>query len=500
MTNDARNTAEGVCRSIKHFDNYTREHKLTPHRDMEVDASTESDLNALQIQKFLIAPTSSSVTKLYGLGIKSGKTQVYSKTTTPGASWLEAAGTSSTSSSSPDTANTHLLFVYYQKYIYGANDNGSGQYYIWRYGDIEGTATFAYNYYDLTGGSLVLPTANGLVHSKDDILYVPCGNKILSFNVSTPTVALTLPTKSTIVSICEYGNYLAIACNNVDGSSTVYLWDRDSTLTTLSEKMDWGTGSIKLIESIGGVLCGISSSSIDANTGIDYHVYFKYWSGSQVIVFEDFTCDSLPQIGTDKQKFNNLFYFLGEMVIKGVVNRGLWKIYKKADGRMTISFDRLPRNDAVLDGTTGELLGFYRWGDYVFIAYKVPSSGAYTIWRTATNATYTATSVIETTINPNMSDGDRIAKKQLQAVVLASEPLTSGQQLVLKYRVDNTTAGGGWTTIFTQTTTGTVVTEAIKAGSTEFTTGREYEFRIDSTGGAEPTELLYKYEIKPTLI
>jgi hypothetical protein len=61
--------------------------------------------------------------------------------------------------------------------------------------------------------------------------------------------------------------------------------------------------------------------------------------------------------------------------------------------------------------------------------------------------------------------------------------------------------GGSWRTIMTVTASGTTVGEAMcEADGNNFTAGREYEFDVESTGGAEFTALEYGYEILTTNI
>jgi hypothetical protein len=85
-----------------------------------------------------------------------------------------------------------------------------------------------------------------------------------------------------------------------------------------------------------------------------------------------------------------------------------------------------------------------------------------------------------------MPEDDMDRKKQLVFGGLSYEPLPSGAQVVLKYRVD----GGAWQTLFTETTTGKTVTEKIVSGLI----GRNLEFRDESTGGVVITGLRYRYD------
>ncbi len=67
----------------------------------------------------------------------------------------------------------------------------------------------------------------------------------------------------------------------------------------------------------------------------------------------------------------------------------------------------------------------------------------------------------------------------------------------MKYKVD----GGAYVTVFSQTAAGTVTTEMPVSGVTGgLTAGTELKFRIESTGGVEPTELKYSYETLDNLI
>lgn len=480
MTSDARTKRTDVARIIKHFDNYTFPSKLVPHRDMEVDAISESSLDTYRISKFALLNGT-----MYGSGVIGGgdaHTRVYKKLTDgdPTSVWSIGDGTNSSGSS----VATDVLFLGYRNYLYGSNTGG-----VWKYGDVTAGAGAAFVYNEYTTS---VPTGQGLVHSKDDIMYYPSNNLIIkNINISGSgvgfSVGLTLPTNSTITSICEYGNYLAIACDQVDGTSVVYLWDRDSSLATLSEKIDWGVGSLKLIEVVGGVLCGISQTSTSL-TSLMPKAMFKMWTGSTVVTFQEFVC-SLVTIKADKQKFNNLFYFLAEMAIDGTTLRGLWKIYKKPSGEMTISFDQLPQNDTAL--TANAMKGFIRWGDYTFISFLQASDSAYKIYRTNDQAVYTASSTYEFVIF-NLEDSSLM--KKLVGVTAMTEPLPAMGQIVLKYKKDEDSS---WTTIYTHTTDNSISHSAINIESTgaNLPEYKEIQFQIISTGGAVPTGLTFDSEI-----
>lgn len=496
MTNDPRDQRQGVFRLIKNFNNYTWQHKLSPHWDTAIDAVTESTLDTYKISRML-----SVSGLLFGMGkTTSGNfVQIYGKTTP---SDLTSAWTDNpfVAGASHDTGHTNtpdgLMFLSYQGYLFGSSSAG-----VWR---SNMNNTFEYNSYTTNK-----PTGQGLVHSKDDVMYFPSNNLIIkNTSAASPSysVALTLPTNSTIKSMCEYGNYLAIGCNQPDGTATVYLWNRDDSLATLSEKIDWGYGSFGFIESIGGALVGVTQTSTTVSSLMPRMVC-KYYNGSTVVTFQEFSCN-LITLWPFQQRWDNILYFIADATISGNRLVGAWKIVKDSNGNMSVSFDQAPRNDTALIVGSSSFYGFIRFGDYKFFAYEEPVNLGYTISRTVSSAAYIATSVVETTINPNQAEsgksgaGIRSSHKQLMAVNIMTAPLLSGQQIVLKYRVDsNDNAAAAWTTILTDSTVGSVAHERVlDASGTEFTSGREYEFRIESTGGAEPTELRYKIEPLQTLL
>ena len=111
--------------------------------------------------------------------------------------------------------------------------------------------------------------------------------------------------------------------------------------------------------------------------------------------------------------------------------------------------------------------------------------------KTDNQATYTATAIRETQINPWMVKEHKSKQKKFEAVSLSYAPLPADGQVVLKYKID----GGSYTTIFTETTDSALKTIRTinDSGGAVISDGREVEFRIESTGGVEITELAYDY-------
>ncbi len=495
VAQDPRDPAIGMARTVTNFDIVTDRHRAIPYYD-SVDGNSNQTND--QMQNWCIALGASSLYRLFGLGRQTAtsKVRVFEKNLTTGGSndlddnaWTETANNLGGNTLNMGTDTN--FFVYYARtgYIYGAHTGAN----IWRY-DPTGVAAFVDTHQALTYTKI----AQGLVHTQDDILYVPYDNKIATNNNGTWTVAaLTLPAEFYITSICEYGADLAIACAPLSGvgKSRVYVWDRNSALTTIKSNIEWGEGIIQVVEEIQGYLVGISYAN-DASRSIQ-RITFRYYSGSGgSIPFKDFRQKSgVMTLKQAKQKLNNRIFFMLTMSVNGTQREGVWSISKEPSGPFVIVHERTPNNDTLLT-TAGVLRSFFVVGDFMFIAY-VNAASTEVQSKTNDQASYTATSVIETIINPNMPPADKKEKKKLLSCGAMYDGLPSAGQAVVKARINNTNSGASYTTIFTETTDDAVKTEPVPvpSGGSYLTDGEEFEFQINSTGGAVPTFLIYKYSV-----
>src|SRR3990167_10474474 len=256
IINDPRIDDSRYSQLIKNFDAHTYPKKLVPYRSSE---SGDTAASTSKKQNFCVALRTGTTYSLYALGVKSGADTaevLYKNLTQASANDLidggwQATGAAAKYQSASGVTNFNL-FVYYAKVgrIFGAKAGTT----IWVY-DPAGSADFLE---DGTGNSRSITYTNiaqGLVHSKDDNLYIPYDNKIAkNDNGSWTAVALTLPSHFKITSISEYGNYLAVACSPLSGvgESIVYLWNRDETTTILSQSIPWGEGNLTVLEEIEG--------------------------------------------------------------------------------------------------------------------------------------------------------------------------------------------------------------------------------------------------------
>ena len=458
MTNDPREKDSRYSQLIKNFDAYTYKHKLVPYRD---SANGDSASATTHKVNFLIALGAASTYYLFGLGrtVAAEKPEVYVKTlSTSDAGGLAGATWASLTHGASALASPNWnLFVYYSKtgLIYGAAANK-----IWAC-DPTDVAAFDDDKTSTDGAGSGLAYTNmgqGLVHSKDNVLYIPYDNKIASVNNTTwNKTALTLPTHLFITSICEYGNYLAIACAPLAGigNSVVFLWDRDSSLATLSENINWGEGNLRILEELNGYLIGISYLGI---TNILPKVILKKYREGSLESFKEVVLDTSVfaslangHIPIVKQKYNNKLYFLMDMAISGVRHQGLWTIGMSDSGVMSLVHDMPANNDTAL--SSGTLQGFICVGDYKFIAYV--SSGAYAVAKIYDTSSFTLTTSIYESL---IQDGNANKTKKLLSAGIMTEPLPSAGKIVLKYKKDSDSS---FTKIFQNTTDNSIFHESL---------------------------------------
>lgn len=491
ITDDPRDT-RNVAQITTNFNALSNPYRLIPYRDSEAVNSGVGEL----FQNFCVALRTGTTYSLYALGVVSDASQVaevkYKNLTTGGSTDLSDAtwATTSNNASSAGAVNFNL-FVYYKKTgkIYGAR---AGQF-IWAYTASGGTA-WADGEADLTSFAHI---AQGIVHSKDDILYVPYDNKIAkNDNGSWTIAALTLPTHYVINSICEFGNYLAIGCAHVDGvsNSRVFLWDRDSSLTTLSDSIDWGGGALMILEEVDGVLIGISQKGGVASTGLGLNssasttdrIIFRRLQVSGAVKFKEIITgvSNSTQLPIAKRKVDNRLFFMMSTTLYGAVREGVWSVGRTPTGEFTLIHERTPKNDTAL--TSGALKNFYVAGDYVLQAFL--NNSTYEVTKTNDQSSYTATSIYETKV---LNEGDSSLQKKLIGITATFEALPTAGQVVVKYKKDEETS---FTTIFTESTDNAISHSAINIESTgvNLPEYKEITLRVESTGGAVITGLSYK--------
>lgn len=455
----------------KHFDIFSDPQKLTPYRDMSSDTndgSTSTGMKQYQVKDFVYSSTDS---KLYGLGqTAGGLTKIVYKADATTGNW-----TLPTSSEGNGAVQNGCL-VEYKDYLWGFQ----GTVQIFKWGLLSGTPSITN-----TAGTIgnITSVAQGVI-GKDDNLYLPYNNKLVRIT-SGGTVndaVLTLPTNLKITSLARFGNYLAIGCSPVstfNGKSVVFLWNYTST--DPQETIDWGDGELRILESIEGMLVGVTDRYLNNATGAGKGsmIVQTYSGGTPQVVKEIFTQTltgkSIPLSKTVK---NNRVFWAAKIMTNSAgteYNEGLWSYGRKnASYPYAITLDVIDENI-----NTSGIQSFGSAANYFFINHSANGS----IDKTSSTATYTFTSIYETEI---FDCTDVSITKQLLQFTIGTAPIPSGGSITAKLKVDD---DANWTTIGTFSTTGGVARDfmAIESTTAAFPTFGEIRFRIESVGGAELT-------------
>ena len=458
IANDLRIKLSNKFALTKHFDALTYPHKLVPHYKTESDKGIGK--TAL-ITKFLYAPwLSAGAYRLYGFGVVAGSTKakVYSYDLSSFGGW----GTPSKGESGLATRNTKVFF-YYKNYIYmWANDK------LIRF-DTTNSDNFNDNYQSIAFTNVAQPVH----HPSDDIAYFFSDNKVHSLNDTTflPAV-LTLPSDLKIVAGCPYGNYLAIACVSLRSfhqKSIVFLWDRDSSLATLTERIDFGEGEIIHIADLDNKLTAVMNYYLNSSLGLDKgKLLVKQAIGNKAKIINELNADdAVAEDGsiitnTDFLE-NDKLYFPASIPLNDDTRNGIWVL--DSNGNLTLDFVE----EEVDNATTKTYQGIFKTGNIWWIAHSADGS----INRSDDGAAYSATltSVYESLINGGNAKLNNRLTKKLKGVEVLTEPLPIAGRITLKYRKDDDIDGGDWTTIFTQ--------DVIIAGS--FVIGTKYRITVGGT-------------------
>jgi len=327
----------------------------------------------------------------------------------------------------------------------------------------------------------ITSVAQGLI-AKDDNLYLPYNNILVRVYPSgtVQDQALKLPTNFKITSITNYGNYMAIACAPVstfNGTSKVFLWNLTSI--DVQEAIDWGEGELRVLETIEGMLVGITDRYLNNSTGAGRGsmIIQAYSGGTPQVVKEVFTQaltgKTMPIAKATK---NNRVFFSAKIMTNSAGTEyveGIWSF-----GRKNTSYSYTLNCDIIDENvSTSGIQSFGTAANYFFVAHSLDGS----IDKTNDAATYTFTSVYESQI---FNFDDTESDKRLEKIDVSFRKLATGESLTVKYKVDGATS---WTTVGTFSTVGELSKSFlfIEATDTAFASGKEYQFRLESTGGLE---------------
>lgn len=350
-----------------------------------------------------------------------------------------------------------------------------------------------------------------VVHSQDNILYMASNKTVSKYDGTTFTAsAITLPYY--ISSMCEYGTYLAIACQAPEGG-LIYLWGRDTSLSTLQDVIKVDNGKLQIIENLDGYLTSVTETPYDPGGVIATSGSFKtitvrmYTGGSMKMVkktYLGYTENGSGQLLSHKKAIRD-----GSLIFSTGSNY-LMKFGLNKDGQYVLSRDAM----AITSSGSPNIIilrSFFVLGDYLFVSsYNTagsPSDGI--LYRNnglnGGGPEYFSTSYYTTTINPSMPISDRIKDKQLKkiAVQFYSGSISQGT-LTVKYSIDK---GATYTTLISEDFS----TRSIPAkyhrieadqdtSGDQFKTGIEFMFKIETTYQIDIASFWYEYAPTNSLI
>src|SRR3990167_4934183 len=327
----------------------------------------------------------------------------------------------------------------------------------------------------------ITSVAQGII-AKDDNGYIFYNNIVVRIYPSgtVQDQALKLPTNLKITSATNFGNYLAIACSSKDiynGVSKVFLWNLYSS--DVQEVIDWGEGELRVLDNVEGMLVGITDRYLNnaSGAGRGSMIVQGYSGGAPQVLKEVFT-EKLNGITMPNYKAvkNNRVFWVAKIMKNTagtLYDEGIWSFGRKnSQYAYALSLDYIDENV-----TTSGIQGFGSAGNFFFIAHSADGS----VDKINDTAVYTMTSLVETQI---LNFGSNELDKRLDSFKVSFRKMAAGESIVVKYKVDGATT---FTTIGTFDTDDALSHTFLReeANSVDFKSGREFLFRIESTGGAE---------------
>lgn len=469
------------------FDAFSSPRKLTPYRTMETESIDSGTLSNFAMSEVVIMKDAVN-TNIYALG-QAGAADLNAKFFQKSPA-MDISASFQAATNGEDTTNSVLrgTLTTYKSKLYCLKTDNTDTFLVQydHLGAATTTKADAGAATTLTGLTNISFGVRPFRHPMDDILYIAHGCTISKLNNTTLTRnVFTLPDDLYITSICDFGAYLFIMCSPVFGgsSSKAYLWNRDTSLTTATEVIDFGQGSAMVAENINGAVVVVMSNRIPTTNTVFNH-YTKlmvkvYAGGVPVTVYETTTTSETFNLYNFKAKHDNRVYFACSASLNGTALHQIWVCGKNGSGNWFVSPDRLVNNNTTL---TGSIQGFSIIGDYLWVGFNGDGS----FYRTRYSSATYPTATYESLINPDMPEGERSKKKKLEYVAV-SKASTSGA-LAVYVSVD----GGAYNQVIALPASGKLGQKETRLSTgSPFTDGYEYKFKIESTNGAEPTELRY---------
>lgn len=449
MTDDLRD-GRGV-QSLRHFD--VKRGSLTPYRSYQTTqigggTLAQAEISTLELVNGTVYGlgknfANSALPEIYDMG-QSGVNYQFTAHATFGATGAAAS-----------------VLGAYKNNFYGLWKGTN----VWR-GELDGTPV-PVDYQSLTYTNASVRPVH---HQGDDSLYFFTDNNISRLNDATwDGTVLTLPFD--IIAADEFDNFLAVASKDTNtGKNYVYFWDRDSSLVTVSAKIDLGRGTLCSLRNINGTLIAVKE---EGNPGIsladdcpELVVYAVTPTGAvemNRVSFPERTSGDKIVCGSAEYVNDNALYLSATLTDAGTNEMCILKVM--SDG--TVFIDQRFSNV-----TVGSIGSFVKFGN----TYVVTDVTNNTVINTATTAIYNESSLYESRVF-----GDAFTPLNFKGATVSFEKLPTAGIVTLKYKEPEDTT---WTTMGTQSDD-----NAKRLIVTQNTAGLPYtmtevQFRIESTGGA----------------
>ena len=484
LDEDIRSHSTNTFSDVTGFDTLTNKYTLIPYGESETEALASGAITDKQITDVIREGN--------GFIAMMGRNSAGTPTTVD--LLIKNSGTDISATNSSVTTVGGANFYQPNTLIFDTFD--SSYYYINTTGQVR--KIVAGTYIASSAGSLAftsswsgIPVPRPLLHPTSNVLYFAYGTNGLAKITAGAysNITLDFATNRLITSMTDYGAFVAFAVTPTyaGGQSKVLIWDQNTSRTAFSDSVDWGNGSIMILENIGGTLIGVSISDAQYASSTSYttskvkKLTIRALSGGRAVVVKELTVDSSFNLRNFKTKFGTKLYFGGDY------GSALYVVEKKEDGTVVVSKDRFINNGTAI--TT--LRGISLIGDYLFTMFDTIGQTG-NIFRTKVTSSYTNTSTFTTNINPKMDIEDRDKQKKLTKVEVITENMPAGANVSVYYDID----GSGLAQILSETRTDNKRTLATRdLSGNPFLEGIEYKFQVTSTGGAKIIGFNYEYEV-----
>lgn len=331
-----------------------------------------------------------------------------------------------------------------------------------------------------------------IIHPQDAKLYIAIGKTVFVWDGSAGTVTTGITTPYTIVGMSYWGTYIALACVDEQGRSIVYLWGRDTTITTFQEVIPFGDDKIVLLANLNGVLIGVSTRSSSASF-LDAKVKVRGYVGGTPKLLKEYQMSTYSGISGAYVVWKDVLYFLDRTQANPYAF--LWAFGFNRNGEPFLTKDRTSQYEGTTDSYTPN---FFNIHDYFFFGQY---SGRVTRTYDSNPLYNTFDSTYTFPFNVGVEVEDHAKLKKLHSVYVRAYANSAGYgTLKLEYSID----GGAFTTLFSETSPSgknNYVIECLNdTNGDPLGEGRDIQFKLTFDQGIDIAEFGYKYESVETTI